>query len=272
MEHLKNEPAIGRFDSMKRVTPLSKYLAMILFIVVPFIGGWIGYRYAPEKIVEVEKMVPKEIPATTVPGVYVDDQLGFQFEYPDTAMVKSVEVREVVTQGEPVKIPLPQGSVEVMGLIVSPVSYEQFSEANSIYDYDSCCSGTRYWFDGEKNEWHANLIQVGRYDDSGSPIPDPNNPLMLMENGVCSLEEVFGSNTFYKVESGDEGVPTDIHYFLLTNRGDALRFTIPYDVRKDYSSYADSAQPSSELLQSFKNILSSVKMLEGTSAVKANCV
>jgi hypothetical protein len=39
-----------------QVTPLSKYLAMILFIAMPFIGGWIGYTYAPEKIVEI--MVP----------------------------------------------------------------------------------------------------------------------------------------------------------------------------------------------------------------------
>lgn len=38
------------------VTPLSKYLAMILFILMPFIGGWIGYHYAPEKVVEIEKI------------------------------------------------------------------------------------------------------------------------------------------------------------------------------------------------------------------------
>ncbi|MEO6536214.1 MAG: hypothetical protein ABIT47_00845 [Candidatus Paceibacterota bacterium] len=40
-----------------KVTPLSKYLAMILFIAMPFIGGWVGYTYAPRKIVEIEKVV-----------------------------------------------------------------------------------------------------------------------------------------------------------------------------------------------------------------------
>ncbi len=44
-------------SAWNRVTPLSKYLAMTLFIVMPFIGGWIGYTYAPEKVVEVEKIV-----------------------------------------------------------------------------------------------------------------------------------------------------------------------------------------------------------------------
>lgn len=39
-----------------QVTPLSKYLATTLFIAMPFVGGWIGYQYAPEKVVEVEKV------------------------------------------------------------------------------------------------------------------------------------------------------------------------------------------------------------------------
>ncbi len=43
------------------VTPLSKYLAMVLFVLLPFFGGWIGYTYAPEKVVEVEKVVIKEV-------------------------------------------------------------------------------------------------------------------------------------------------------------------------------------------------------------------
>ena len=42
------------------VTPLSKYLAMVLFVVMPFVGGWIGYMYAPEKVVEVTRVVEVE--------------------------------------------------------------------------------------------------------------------------------------------------------------------------------------------------------------------
>lgn len=46
---------------LHQVTPLSKYLAMALFITMPFIGGWIGYMCAPEKVVEVERFLVKEI-------------------------------------------------------------------------------------------------------------------------------------------------------------------------------------------------------------------
>lgn len=41
-----------KFENLKKVTPLSKYLSMILFIILPFIGGWIGYVYMPEKVTE----------------------------------------------------------------------------------------------------------------------------------------------------------------------------------------------------------------------------
>lgn len=53
----ENNQAEGRLAPLQKVTPLSKYLALTLFIVLPFIGGWIGYMYAPEKMVEVEKTV-----------------------------------------------------------------------------------------------------------------------------------------------------------------------------------------------------------------------
>jgi len=90
-------------SSLHRVTPLSKYLAMALFIISPFIGGWVGYQYAPEKIVEVEKVVIREVkdegiikipqdkPATPYGGDivtlcktnrYTNDEYGFELEYP----------------------------------------------------------------------------------------------------------------------------------------------------------------------------------------------
>lgn len=46
-----------RFEQLHKVTPVSKYLAIVLFMIMPFIGGWIGYNYAPDKIVEIEKKV-----------------------------------------------------------------------------------------------------------------------------------------------------------------------------------------------------------------------
>lgn len=76
------------------ITPLSKYLAIALFIILPFLGGWIGYEYAPEKIVEIEKVVeiekivktknitePEQSTSTT--KEFVDGGLGISFSYPN---------------------------------------------------------------------------------------------------------------------------------------------------------------------------------------------
>jgi hypothetical protein len=45
---------------LHQVTPLSKYAAMAVFVVLPFIGGLVGYALAPEKVVEVERVVVRE--------------------------------------------------------------------------------------------------------------------------------------------------------------------------------------------------------------------
>lgn len=52
---------VKEVSNLHQVTPLSKYLAMVLFIVLPFIGGWVGYQLAPEEVVEVEKKVIREV-------------------------------------------------------------------------------------------------------------------------------------------------------------------------------------------------------------------
>ena len=47
---------------LNKVTPLSKYLALLLFVLMPFIGAYIGYTFAPVKVVEVvrEKIVTSQ--------------------------------------------------------------------------------------------------------------------------------------------------------------------------------------------------------------------
>lgn len=51
----------ARLSVWTKVTPLSKYLTMTLFVLLPFIGGWVGHKYAPEKVMEVEKVIVKEV-------------------------------------------------------------------------------------------------------------------------------------------------------------------------------------------------------------------
>ncbi len=55
------------YQPLCKVTPVSKYLAMAIFILMPFVGGYIGYQLAPEKVVEVPVTVMQnKMPATEV--------------------------------------------------------------------------------------------------------------------------------------------------------------------------------------------------------------
>lgn len=57
----ESQEEVSETSNLHKVTPLSKYLSMVLFVSMPFIGGWIGYTYAPEKVVEVERVVVEEV-------------------------------------------------------------------------------------------------------------------------------------------------------------------------------------------------------------------
>lgn len=65
MESENNNQAVEQANQatisnrLHQVTPLSKYLAMALFIVLPFFGAWIGYEFAPEKVVETIVHIPQ---------------------------------------------------------------------------------------------------------------------------------------------------------------------------------------------------------------------
>lgn len=63
MEPENYQPEVEQTQTSQftQVTPLSKYLAMAGFILLPFAGGYVGYMYAPEKVVEVEKEVIREV-------------------------------------------------------------------------------------------------------------------------------------------------------------------------------------------------------------------
>lgn len=76
----------GQFNvsELNRVTAISKYLAAALFVVLPFLGAWIGYQYAKSysKPVVIEKTVTvispvEEVPKTKKPAMISD---GFMLE------------------------------------------------------------------------------------------------------------------------------------------------------------------------------------------------
>lgn len=102
--------------TLHQVTPVSKYLSLALFIILPFLGGWIGFELAPtrtiEKVIVIEKIIETEEPAaiantpsnppteTTDPlwPTYSHADLGFAFSYPPDWGAPEVAFETNITQ------------------------------------------------------------------------------------------------------------------------------------------------------------------------------
>lgn len=87
-EPIKSEDT-GRLRALTTITPLSKYFAIILFISLPFIGGYVGYVNAPEKILEKEVLIYEEEAEVGQSDTsleewsrYTGQGLNLSFEYP----------------------------------------------------------------------------------------------------------------------------------------------------------------------------------------------
>ncbi len=148
MENITAEVETAK-SPLHTITPLSKYLAMVLFVALPFLGGWIGYTYAPEKIVEVEKVVLVEqgrettvvneevdTPVNGNSSTYTDQDYGFSFSFPTNWNAQAI--------GEDYGLYLPQNGLKHIlvtrgkreqGLIISFIEANNLSSFFGCYDY-----------------------------------------------------------------------------------------------------------------------------------------
>lgn len=101
-----NEPEVkaDRFASLKTVTPLSKYLAMVLFIVLPFVGGYVGYLVG---VSQVEEMNINSGKNRETKEIFSSQYLSAELDQTDEALtvsfISSYEYPETYAGG---KLPL----------------------------------------------------------------------------------------------------------------------------------------------------------------------
>ena len=71
-QHPDVDGVVAEKHPVFQVTTVSKYLALLLFILLPFIGGYIGYVYAPVKLVEVERVIVAPVAPTASSSTEVE--------------------------------------------------------------------------------------------------------------------------------------------------------------------------------------------------------
>lgn len=192
--------------------------AAAAYLFVPQVREVVGfYLGTTEPVVE-------EVATTTPPNIQTDTANGYSVTLPDgmTLAPKSF-FTETVRAGETATGTLPAGSMEAPGLfIASKILYASTTKADAVYDYDTCCTGARYWFEtGSSTTLKAETI--GRVNDKATYTALPL-ATTTPAGSACTLARTIGTHTFYRIESGDEGVPMHYYYYLPTSQGYVLRF------------------------------------------------
>lgn len=151
-----------------QVTKLSKYLAMVVFIIMPFIGGWIGYNLAPTKIIEI-----------TTPAIEIDE------------VATSTVSDDVVKEDVKTNPDSPEGDTVFTG-ILEAVSTDCF--------FDGVCSAT---VEGKLvilvEGWKQGVVGEVRFDDGIGGLESHIGKTVtvyadFIETGKYSL---YGSEDYY---------------------------------------------------------------------------
>lgn len=160
----------GQKNNLFKVTPVSKYLAMALFVVLPFLGGWIGYVYAPDKVVEVAVEVPiqKDLTQQEIKELYVNE-VGdvFAIDFAEPLVLRGV-VRNVAMFDNELLIDLDSSSIGALPARVpraeTGTKTMVFSKNQQIFDEIEAdyADGTLVEF--TLADYHYDTRHIGTYD------------------------------------------------------------------------------------------------------------
>ncbi len=187
------EPQSNQVESviapLKKVTPLSKYLAMVLFIIMPFVGGWIGYTYAPEKVVEVERVIIQESSNNEVEGKYVNTELVVDGECFSTNDQNLSDINLKLA--------------DEWGNLYSSLYADRYPYTLGFYchfenDYSLASFGHEVFLFNSSNE----MVKQAVVQDKKNVDPFPE--LIEVKNGLASLY----------LPSGDGGIRAMMYYVL----------------------------------------------------------
>lgn len=216
-----------RFDQLYKVTPLSKYLAMVLFIIMPFIGGWIGYRYMPEKVVEIEKLIVEPAPVNLTAEVSTDAKYKKTFlggEIPYEWNELSVFER-IVSKGDSIQFPNLRYSIAPEAIMFGDAAWSQI-------DFYYLAEGVADELIDRVSEWEG--TQISSTTLSGRPSLIIQYPL---DNGEVTKAGTGGIS--YIIEIPENQIIDETHPRHLLIAKQALGDQDFEDAFKHYLETAD---------------------------------
>lgn len=127
-------------DSFTKVTLLSKILALLLFVILPFLGVYIGVKY--QKLITIPSSCPKVLQkpdtcltqdlSAPISGVYVDKENFYQIDLPESWLASKEKDGDLLIQSPDLLIEnegygLPVRGAEI-SMRVQSTNYDNFDE------------------------------------------------------------------------------------------------------------------------------------------------
>jgi hypothetical protein len=162
-------------------------------------------------------------------SLFTDASGKFSFTYPSAWRPSQGDSMVVPGGNEPITVHLPPVST-LLTPWLSIASVSLPTEKNPLITYDSCCSGKKYWFAATTSRWVA--VSFSQSDDVQANVDgalEKITPLPLNKNGACLLVQTYGSRNFVHIETGDEGYPPVVHYYVMGDKGSVAEFNSIYD-------------------------------------------
>jgi len=220
---------------LHQVTPLSKYLAMALFIAMPFVGGWIGYMYSSKKVVEVDRIVVENVPVQL--GIEVSSGQNYKKtflggEVPANWSELSVS-ESIVQKGEPLLFTNLRYSI-------APYAIEFGDGAWSQIDFYYLAEGVSDEIINDASQWEGTQISSSTLGGRSSLVIQ-----YPIDNGEVTKAGTGGTDYIIEISVEDQsrypGQPT---HLLIRKwaRGDEM-------FEKDFQHYLETT----DLSSSFNN-------------------
>lgn len=204
-ENLSEPKVLTRLDTLNKTTSLSKYLTLTLFILLPFLGGYIGYVYAPEKVVENEVVIYKEnnkdieikTPSTEfnpyfpyqllTSQFYTNKDLGFSIDFPASwtryvIREDQTDFGKIITIGLPLQnkdsammLSYPESAKQVINIVSFKITEAFAWESEEgicsdvvgpCFENDVIASSTKYVYSTNYPRPHAGWDYITDFGDS----------------------------------------------------------------------------------------------------------
>ena len=151
------------YQPLCRATSLSKILAAIIFIVMPFIGGYVGYQLAGDRVIHVDVSGEQSPAIWSLPKAekYTIDNFPISFNYyPATWSLSTSSGTDLLEEN--------QGTLVFAAGLDSTTHGENITftiRKNSGIHIDGYCNTYHYKYDGSDGVWEreGELLDDGGY-------------------------------------------------------------------------------------------------------------